>query len=239
MKITLESPLDDGDDRDKDPDYVPHLDHGHVDESEAEPEPDYEIIENPDSDTDDDQYVNPYLLGSSQAKRLSKAKTKKDHDTKPRTRQAKNHEVVDVTETSDSEIEDLVSYVYVADKRKNTSTSSKNTSTSRSGENSDSPPQPLGTPAHGTAYRSTISGPLQSPSRSYSRAKKSLIWNHVEKGINRIHCKYCDRFWEKQERQGSTSSLRKHIIVKHWEWLSIEERNSVGRNTEARGNMPR
>ena len=238
MKITLESPLDDGDDRDKDPDYVPHMDHRYVDESEAEPEPDYEIIENPHSDTDDDQYVNPYLLGSSQAKRLSKAKTKKDHDTKPRTRQAKNHEVVDVTETSDSEIEDLVSYVYVADKRKNTSTSSKNTSTSRSGENSDSPPQPLGTPAHGTAYRSAISGSLHRRFRN-SRARRSLIWNHIEVGMNRIQCKHCDAFWENQVRQGSTSSLRKHLIVKHWESLSIEERNSVGCNTEARGNMPR
>ena len=124
MKITPKSPLDDGDDSYKDPDYEPPLDHG--DDSEAEPEPEDEIVESSDSDTDDDQYLNPHLLGkmsfygkktSSQAKRLSKAKAKKDHETKPGTRQAKNHEVVDVTETSDSEIEDLVSYVYVADKR--------------------------------------------------------------------------------------------------------------------------
>ena len=148
MKITPKSPLDDGDDSYKDPDYEPLLDHG--DDSEAEPEPDYEIVENSHSDTDDDQYLNPHLLGSSQAKRLSKAKAKKDHETKPGTRQAINHEVVDVTETSDSEIEDLVSYVYVADKRKNTSTSSKNTSTSRSGENSDSPLSPRGPPGHGS-----------------------------------------------------------------------------------------
>ena len=151
-------------------------------------------------------------------KKLTKAEAKKDNQTKPGTRQAKknntyvyvNLEIVYVTESSDSEIEDLVSYV--GDKRKNTSTSS-------SGENSHSPP--CGPIAQTTSSSASNDRTMPRP-RNYHRRKKSIIWGHVEKTNNGLQCKHCKKFWPNLLRRGSTSSCRKHLIQFHWDRFSEE-----------------
>ena len=94
-------------------------------------------------------------------------------------------------------------------------------------------PSPTPTPDDNDADDDELN--LSTRKRAYRRKKPSVLWNHVKKDGNKLSCHHCDKTYT-HSQGGATLTPLKHIIIAHYDLLTVYERSQMSQNGESSGN---